>query len=161
MPPLENISAAAAIQQALVATLRDPTKAVRPWLHENPAGGPALAADSFARVYGARSVPAELRGRWIVVDNIGEQWARAFMRSGSAVRVTLHLWHTPVEGDDTGNAVTLETWARVASVLSARIPLGGHWLMSGTPSLVDVVPDTDGESWHGVVRYDALTRANA
>jgi len=140
---------------ALVAALRAD---VGLQTHLYAPGVPDPVGDPAGRIYDEGAVPAELVGRWVALGEPGESWAHTFMRPGSTLSLVVHLWHTPVAGDDVGKAVSLDTWAQVARVLGAPLTLGGHIMLVGVPVLVGIAKDTDGQSWHGIVQYDARTQ---
>lgn len=125
---------------------------VQSYLHERP-------VEAVQRVFAVGAVPPEFVGRWIEVGNPGEGWDVRFMRGGSRISLLVHLWHSPVEGDDISQAVVDLLWAFVAPALSVPLALSApHAMLAGVATLIDVGRDADNRSWHGIVRYEAKTR---
>lgn len=159
-----NESTIGPVRAALVATLRGErastvrqaaaAAALQAYLHERPAGAP----DEFARVFAVRTQPGNIVGRRIVLGDPDERWARTFNQGGAAGTTTLHLWHTIVEGDDVSDAVTAELYRLVALVLSDKLDVDDHRMLVGVPTLVTILPDPDGASWHGIVTYATQTQ---
>lgn len=159
-----NESTAAVVRLALVETLRGTRSSgaaqaaaaavLQAYLHERP----ATAADDFARVFAVRTNPGNLVGRWLSLGDPTESWARTFNRGGAAGTCTVHAWHTPVAGDDVGDGVAMELWRLIALVLSYPLDLDEHRMLSGVATLVTVLADPDGRSWHAVVNYATNTQ---
>jgi len=156
MPMMQNTSAALPLQGGLVTTLRANVP-LRTLLHLRPTGQVVKPA---GRIFDEGTVPPDLVGRWLTIGVPGEGWARTFMGPGSRISYTLHTWHAPVAGDDTGKAVSLELWAQLAQLLSSPVPVAGHLYLAGSGALISILKDPDGP-WHGIVRYDAITKVGA
>lgn len=139
---------------AIVAALRADV-ATQALLHERPVAPVGTAK----RVYAIGAVPAALTGRWVEVGGPSEAWSPTFMRGGSRVGLLVHLWYTPIDGDDISATTVYRLWGVVAPALSPKLVLAApHLMLAGTPSLIDVGRDADNVSWHGIVRYDAITQ---
>lgn len=155
MAMMLNTSVLLEMQAALVTVLRADLT-LRAALHLRP----VQAVKPAGRVYDEGTVPADLVGRWIAVGVPTESWRRTFMGPGSSVSYTLHIWHAPVAGDDTGKAVSLELWGLLAARLSQPLALTGHLFLAGSAALISTVKDPAGP-WHSIVRYDALTQVGS
>lgn len=150
-------SALTRLVEAVVAALKD-DDALQAHLHTATEG---RAPDAFLRVYDEGNVPPDLTGRWVALGGPRERWARSHgrLRGGSVAGLLVHLWHTPVTGEDIGRAATYVTWAHVARVLTAKLALGdGFTMLYGTAEIIDVAKDSDRRSWHGIVRYESQIR---
>lgn len=151
--PMLNTSVLLELQAGLVQQLRANVP-LRTLLHQRPTGQVVQPA---GRVYDEGTVPDDLMGRWLVIGVPGEGWARTFMGPGSRISYTLHTWHAPVAGDDVGKAVSLAMWGLLATLLSQPVPLTSHLYLAGSGTLIELLKDPDGP-WHGVIRYDAVTK---
>lgn len=151
-----NIATANPLLVALVDALRTHA-GLQTILHTNT--GTSAPPNAEGRVFDESSVPAGLVGRWVTIGDTSEAWAKVFMGGSSTLVVMLHVWHTPVEGEDVGKATALDVWGALALALGGTLTLSPTLEARGAPVLVGMVKDADGQSWHGPVRYEVRTRA--
>lgn len=85
-------------------------------------------------------------------DAQGADWSTATSR-GVEHQVTLHVW-SQAAGQKEAHVVAGEL---LAAMETLPVSLAGHRLINARFSTLDIRREADGKTWHGVVRFRAVT----
>lgn len=120
----------------------------------------ALGALVGARVFDTIA-PPETVFPYLVIGDATENAFNAFARKGNRNTLTIHIWHrdTAAGSQEVSSRVVNAVYKAVEAALNLQpVPVTGSTFVLGTLSYVAGILDPDNATYHGVARYEALTR---